>query len=264
MRAGHHVRHGGRARAARRADRGGGRGNRVAGGGDRACACGDRARPSRGDGQRRGRRARRAAARGARRRGRHRVLARLRRPAGADLRAGRLGAHLRLRGRGGRARAPSTCPPITSRRPTRSGALRLQRRAVRAEATSTRRCSTRSSTARSRRSRWPPSRTRPACARRPTGLAFPPAASTTCRAVLRPRGRGGVARAQPAGGGRLERAPRRHAGARRPALGHVRHLPGRRTSTSRNGFAEYGVVTDPSGRYAAIYRPTTSSASSSA
>ena len=52
----------------------------------------------------RGRRVLRPAAGAQGGRGRRRLLARLRRPAGADLRPGRLGAHLRLPGRRGRAR----------------------------------------------------------------------------------------------------------------------------------------------------------------
>ena len=61
-------------------------------------------RQERGDGDGRGRRLLRPAARPARGRGRRDLQPGLWRPAGADLRAGRLGAHLGLRGDGGRPR----------------------------------------------------------------------------------------------------------------------------------------------------------------
>ena len=70
----------------------------------RACAGSFQARQERGDGDGRGRRLLRPAAGQARGPGRRDLQPRLWRPAGADLRAGRLGAHLGLRGDGGRPR----------------------------------------------------------------------------------------------------------------------------------------------------------------
>ena len=54
-------------------------------------------------------------------RGRRDLLARLRRPAGDDLRPGRLGAHLRLSGGGGRARPQVAAALTRNRRPTPCG-----------------------------------------------------------------------------------------------------------------------------------------------
>ena len=48
---------------------------------------------------------------------------------------------------------------------------------------------------------------------------------------------------------------RRPAGVPRPALGRLRHVRGAAATTSRRCFAEYGLVTDPSGRYTAMYKP---------
>ena len=95
-----HRRRAGADRASRhRGDR---RGDRHPRGRHRPCAQGDRARQAHRHGQRRGRRARRPAAR-AQGQGRRRGLQpRLGRPAGADLRARRLGARLRLQGGRGR------------------------------------------------------------------------------------------------------------------------------------------------------------------
>ena len=70
----------------------------------RACAGSLRARQERGHGHGRSRRLLRPLAGQARGRGRRDLQPRLWRPAGADLRAGRLGAHLGLRGDGGGAR----------------------------------------------------------------------------------------------------------------------------------------------------------------
>ena len=56
------------------------------------------------------------------RRGRRDLFAGLRRPAGADLRPGRLGAHLRLPGGGGRARPQVAAALQRNRRPRRCGA----------------------------------------------------------------------------------------------------------------------------------------------
>ena len=72
--------------------------DRIAGGRHRPRARMLRTPQAHRDGQRRGRRAGRAAAGAAGARGGHRVLAGVRRPAGADLRDGRLGARVRLRG----------------------------------------------------------------------------------------------------------------------------------------------------------------------
>ena len=217
-----------------------------------------RARQARRDGQRRGRRARRPAARAARARRRHRLLARVRRPAGAHLRAGRLVPRRRLRGRrrGQGHEVPARVP--RSRRRTPCGRTTASRRRWSPPATSTRRCSTRSSTAPRARSRWRRSPTRRALTPAPDGLAFPPCGVDDLPRVLRPRDEGGMLAPRRPGRGDLEPRARRTAGVPRPALGRLRHVPrGRRGRRGyvRRCFREYGFSTDPSGRYAAMYKP---------
>ena len=132
------------------------------------------------------------------------------------------------------ARAPSTCPPTTRRRPTRCGRTTASRRRWSRPATSTRRCSTRSSTAPRARSRWRRSPTRPASRRRPDGLAFPPCGVDDLPRVLRPRDEGGHLAPRRPGRGDLQRRARRPAGVPRPALGRLRDVPrGRRTARLR-------------------------------
>ena len=114
---------------------------------------GDRARQAHRHGQRRGGRAGGAAAGAPGARGGRRLLAGLGRPAGADLRARRLGARLRLQG--GRRRQGHALPPDLSPVHARHGVghPRPVPARSRTAATSTPRCSTRSSTAPSRASR---------------------------------------------------------------------------------------------------------------
>ena len=93
-------------------DRRGDRGDRRSRHRHQAVPGGDRARQAHRHGQRRGRRAGRAAAGAAGAGGGRRLLAGLGRPAGADLRARRLGAHLRVQGR--RRRQGHALPPDLS------------------------------------------------------------------------------------------------------------------------------------------------------
>ena len=88
----------------------------------------------------------------------------------------------------------------------------------------------------------------------PGGLAFPPCGADDLPRVLRPRTAGGVLDGSGLGRGGIEPRPRRHAGSARPALGRLRRPRGR-DALRRACFREYGVVTDESGRYAAMYRP---------
>ena len=94
----HRRRAGSDCRRNRRSGRGG---DRRPGCRDRPRACGVRRPQARRDGERRSRRACRAAAGGRGARGRRGVHAGVRRSAGAHLRAGRVGARVRLRGRRG-------------------------------------------------------------------------------------------------------------------------------------------------------------------
>ena len=105
-----HRRCDGRDRASRH--RGGDRGDRRSRHRHQAVPGGHRARQARGDGQRRGRCAGRAAAGAAGEGGGRRLFAGLGRPAGADLRARRLGAHLRVQDR--RRRQGHALPPDLS------------------------------------------------------------------------------------------------------------------------------------------------------
>ena len=102
-------------------DRGDRGGDRRSGRRHPSCARRDRARQAHRHGQRRGRCARGPAARPQGQGGRRGLQPRLGRPAGADLRARRLGAHLRLQGdrrRQGHALRAALSP---ARRPTRCG-----------------------------------------------------------------------------------------------------------------------------------------------
>ena len=141
-------------------------------------------------------------------RGRHRLFAGLRRPARADLRNGRLGARLRLRGHG-RRQAPSTCRNSILPRPTRSGRTTASPQRWWPPATSMRRCSTASWMAPRAPSRWPPCPTRRACSPRRPACTSRPAAWTTWRACCGARGRRHPASSRTGGSGVL-------AGARRP------------------------------------------------
>ena len=109
-----------------------------------------------------------AAARAQGGRGRRRLQPRLRRPAGADLRSRRLGAHRRLRRRrrGPRPQVAAALRAVDAG--DRLGPLRPHARAGEDRRPQRRRCSTRFSTARSRRSSARPCATRPACRRRRT------------------------------------------------------------------------------------------------
>ena len=95
--------------------RGRDRGDGGCAGGSRPRAVGDRGRPARRHGRRRGRRPGRPVARAPGRGSRRRLHAGLRRPAGADLRARRVGAAERLRGRLRRQghQAPPRLPRVT-------------------------------------------------------------------------------------------------------------------------------------------------------
>ena len=131
----------------------GDRGDRRPGDRHQAVPGGHQARQAHRHGQRRGRRAGRAAAGAARARGGRCLLAGLGRPAGADLRARRLGARLRVPGWSPPARARATTRAITSPRPRQCGTSSCSICRSRTAATSIPRCSTRSSTAPSRASR---------------------------------------------------------------------------------------------------------------
>ena len=146
-----HRRCDGRDRASR--DRGGDRGDRRSGHRHQAVPGGDRARQAHRHGQRRGGRAGGAAAGAAGARGGRGLLAGLGRPAGADLRARRLGARLRVQG--GVGRQGHALPPDLSPVHARHGVGHPRRNTCRSRtaATSIPRCSTRSSTAPSRASR---------------------------------------------------------------------------------------------------------------
>ena len=187
-------------------------------------------------------------------RGGHRLFPRLRRPAGAHLRAGGLGARRGLRGRrGGQGHEiPARLPRLDAGHGV--GPLRFHARDGGAAATSTRRCSTPSSTAPSRRSRWRRWRTRPASRPRPTGSRSRPAAWTTCRACC----------------GRAPRAGSLHHAGQVEVVSSVER-DGRRVFRDlrwgvyvtfaadseyvRRCFKEYGLVTDDSGNYCAMYKP---------
>ena len=184
----------------------------------------DRARAARRDGDRRsGRRHRPVPAPHGGARGR-RLLDGVRRPAGDHLRARRLGAHVRLRGRRPRARARSSRRATGARRPTPRSRTTASRRSRSRPAASTPRCSTRSSTARSRRSRWSPSRTRRGSTSRTTGCRSRPRRCTICRRCCEPqRGRRHpAARRDPRR--RLVHHARREVRRRPPALGRVRDV----------------------------------------
>ena len=234
----------------------------IAGGRHREPVGGRRARArlrARGEahrhGQRRGGRALRPAPRAALPRGGRRLLARLRRSARAHLRARGLGPRLRAAGRrGGEGdEVPAALPRLDARR--RSGRTTASRRRTRRRAASTRRCSTRSSTARSRRSRWRRSRTRRASRRPSDGLAFPPCGAEELPRVLRPRREAACSSARA-----RWRSSRACAATARPVPRDLRwgvyvvfEAP---SDYAARCFAEYGLITDASGRYSALYRPS--------
>ena len=86
------------------------------------------------------------------------------------------------------------------------------------------------------------------------GLGFPPCGADDLARVLRPRHLGGVAGRRRHGRGRLFASARRAAGAARPALGRLRGVQGA-DDYAAACFKQYGMPTDPSGRYAAMYKP---------
>ena len=189
----------------------------------------------------------------ARRAGR-RLLAGLRRPAGADLRAGRLGAHLRLRGR--RRRQGHEVPARLPRGHARHGlgALRPHRRAG---------AGGRASTPQMFNSFLDGTKSaiEMAAIANATGLdgprgrpRVPALRRDDLRTLLRSRDwRRLDARA-------WSRSSRRWSATAqpvdpRPALGRLRRRSRRRTTTPRPASAEYGLPTDSPGRYAALYRP---------
>ena len=192
----------------------------------------------------------------ARRRGGHRLFARLRRPAGADLRAGGLGAHRGLhRGRRGQGhQVPAGVPRLDAG--DRVGPLRLQRRRWWPRATSTRRCSIPSSTA-------PRAGIEMAAVANATGLT--PAPGRARVSALR-RGRPAARAAAAArSAGSLH-----HAGQvevissverdGRPVFRDLRWgvyvTFAAEHEYVRRCFQEYGIVTDPSGEYASMYKPS--------
>ena len=176
------------------------------------------------DGERGGRRARRAAARAPRARGGHRLFARLRRPAGAHLRAGGLGARRRLhRGRRGQGhQVPARLPRLHAAHGV--GPLRLQRRDrwrkgdFNAQMFNSFLDGTKSGiemAAVANATGLTPA---------PDGLAFPPCGVDDLPRVLRPARRGRQPAPRRAGRGGLEPRARRPAGVPRPALGRLRDL----------------------------------------
>ncbi len=180
-------------------------------------------RQARRDGQRRGRCARGSAPRAACARGRHRVLARLRRPAGARLRDGRLVPRGGVRG--GRGRQGHEVPARISRVDARHRLALLRvhsgdgrrRRLQRADVQLVPRRNEERDRDGGRRQRHgtPPGPRRPRVSalrrRRPAARA----PSARCGRLASPRR---------AGGGDLERRARRSAGVPRPALGCLRDV----------------------------------------
>ena len=184
----------------------------------------------------------------ARARGRHRLFARLRRPARAHLRDGRLGARRGLRGRrrGQGHQVPARVPRLDARHrvgPLRlhageGGAGRLQRADVQLVPRRHQ----------DRRSRWRRSRTRPGSRRRPTGLAFPPCGVDDLPRVLQaarrrrraapPRARSRSSRAWSATAGRSSATCAGASTSRSPPT----------ASTCAAASSEYGLVTDETGR----------------
>ena len=145
----------------------------------------------------------------ARARGGHRLFARVRRPARADLRDGRLGARGRLRGRRRRQghEVPARVPRVDARHGV--GPLRLHAPRQSRAATSTRRCSIRSSTARSRAIEMAAVANATGLTPAPDGLAFPPCGVDDLPRVLRPRDAGGALASPRAGRSGLEPRARR-------------------------------------------------------
>jgi hypothetical protein len=91
---------------------------------------------------------------------------------------------------------------------------------------------------------------------RRTACPSRPAASTTCRACCGPPGWAAACPTPPRPGrGGVQPRARRPAGLPRPALGRLCHLRGVGHDYVARCFREYGLVTDPSGRYAAMYKP---------
>ena len=84
------------------------------------------------------------------------------------------------------------------------------------------------------------------------GLGFPPCGVDDLPDLLRG---GRRARTRRHGRGGVVAGARRAAGVPRPALGRLRRSEGARTNTPAACFREYGLKTDASGWYAAMYKP---------
>ena len=136
----------------------------------------------------------------------------------------------------------------------RVGLLRLHRGAAGRAATSTPRCSIHSSTARSRRSRWRPSPMRTGLDPADEGLDFPPVGVDDLRDRAPAALEGGLSRRR----GTVELVSSLNRDGRPSSAtcaGASTSSSRRRPSTPRSCFGEYGLVTDPTGRYTSLYRP---------
>ena len=214
------------------------------------------ARQAHRHGQRRGRRARRAAA------GAHAPprpassIAGLRRPAGADLRAGRLGARRRLRRRRRRQGHEVPAATITPRRPRRCGATTASPpEQARLGGMNPQMFNSFLDGTKSAIEMAAVANATGLDAARPTGSASRPAASTICRACCgrRPTAACSHRKGQVEVVSSLERDGR-------PVFRDLRWgvyvtFEAPTATMSARCFAEYGLVTDPSGRYAAMYKP---------
>ena len=220
----------------------------------RALPGGLRARQARRQRHGRGRRVLRPAAGAQGGRGRRRLFARLRRPAGADLRPGRLGAHLRLPG--GRRRARPQVAAALQRIDARDGVglLRPHARAGRARRPQPEDVQQLPRRLQALDRIAPRSPTRPASTVPSNGLLYPPASVEDIPFVTRPISEGGVLERK----GMVEvisslEAERPQDPVRHPH-GRVGHGRRPRPSTSSNCFEEYNAHTDPSGRYFTLYK----------
>ena len=152
------------------------------------------------------------------------------------------------------ARGRNTCPSITNRRRRRCGAITASPRSSWRRGISTPRCSTPSWTGRNRRSRWPPWPMRPASLPPEDGLRFPPCGADDLPRILKPRAAGGLL--DDAGQVEVVSSLERDG---RPVYRDLRWGVFVTLTTenpySARCFREYGVVTDDSGRYTALYRP---------
>ena len=187
------------------------------------------------------------------RRGRRGLFARLRRPAGADLRPGRLGAHLRLPGRRRRAR-PQVAAAL-QRIDARDGVGQLRPdaragRARRPEPEDVQQLPRRLQAVDRKR---PPSPTPPASTVPSNGLLYPPASVEDIPFVTRPISEGGVLERK----GMVEVISSLEADGRQIPydirMGVWVTVEGE-TEYIRNCFEEYNAHTDPSGRYFTLYK----------